>query len=74
MPSLGRLFIIVGLLFLALGLVTVVLSRFNVPLGRLPGDLRWRGKGWSIYFPIASSILLSLVLTLIFWIVNRFHR
>lgn len=74
MPSLGRLFIVLGLLFLVVGFLAVGLSRFNIPIGRLPGDLRWRGKGWSVYFPIATSVLLSIFLTLIFWIINRFRR
>lgn len=74
MSSLGRLLILLGLVLVGLGLLAVVLSRFNIPLGRLPGDFRWRGKGWSVSFPLATSILLSVLLSLILWAISRFHR
>jgi hypothetical protein len=54
--------------------VILVLGRLNVPIGRLPGDMTWRGRGWTVSFPIATSIILSVVLTLILWIINRLQR
>jgi hypothetical protein len=54
--------------------VILGLGRLNLPLGRLPGDLSWRGRGWSVSFPIATSILLSVILSLILWAVNRLRR
>lgn len=74
MSSFGRLLIFLGLVLVGLGILAVVLGRFNIPLGRLPGDFRWRGKGWSVSFPLATSILLSVLLSLIFWAISRFHR
>ncbi len=74
MSELGRLLIFFGLLLVVIGLVVLVLGRFNIPVGRLPGDMTWRGRGWTISFPLATSVLLSVVLTLILWIINRFHR
>ncbi len=74
MTDLGRTLVILGLVLVVGGLAVIALSRFNIPLGRLPGDLSWRGRGWSVSFPLATSILLSVVLSLILWIVNRFHR
>lgn len=71
MSDLGRILIVLGLLLLVAGLVVIGLGRLNIPLGRLPGDLSWRGKGWSVSFPLATSILLSVVLSLIFWAINR---
>lgn len=74
MSELGRLLIFFGLLLVIIGLIVLALGRFNVPLGRLPGDMTWRGRGWTISFPLATSILLSVVLILILWIISRFHR
>lgn len=74
MSEIGRLLIFFGLLLVIVGLVVLALGRFHVPLGRLPGDMTWRGRGWTISFPLATSILLSVLLTLIFWIINRFRR
>jgi hypothetical protein len=73
MSDLGRILILFGLLLIVLGVALIVFGRLNVPLGRLPGDLSWRGKGWTVSFPIATSLLLSVVLSLIFWAINRFH-
>src|SRR5438270_188085 len=48
-----------------------VAGKANLPLGRLPGDISYRGKNVSFYFPLATSILLSIVLSIIFWFVGR---
>lgn len=74
MSDLGRILIFLGLLLLVAGLVVVALGRLNMPIGRLPGDFSWRGRGWSVSFPLASSILLSVILSLILWAINHFRR
>lgn len=74
MSDLGRILIFFGLLLLVAGLVVVALGRFNLPIGRLPGDFSWRGRGWTVSFPLASSIVLSVILSLIFWVINHFRR
>jgi hypothetical protein len=74
MPELGRTLIFLGLLLVVLGILMVGLGRFNLPLGRLPGDLSWRGRGWFVSFPIATSILVSLVLSVLLWIIGRMRR
>jgi Protein of unknown function (DUF2905) len=74
MSDLGRILIFLGLLLVVVGLVVVVMGRFNLPIGRLPGDFSWRGRGWSVSFPLASSILLSVILSLILWAINHFRR
>ena len=74
MSDLGRILIFVGLLLVVAGLVVVALGRLNLPIGRLPGDFSWRGRGWSVSFPLASSIVLSVVLSLILWAINHFRR
>ncbi len=71
MPPLARLlFTISAVLFLA-GMLVMAFSRFNIPLGRLPGDLSWRGRNWSVSVPLATSLLLSVVFSLILWAISR---
>jgi len=60
-----RLLIAVGLLLLAAGLLWPWLSKF--PFGRLPGDLSIQREGFNFYFPLTTSIIVSLVLTLLVW-------
>ena len=74
MQDLGRILIFSGLALLIAGLLVLGLGRLNLPLGRLPGDFNWRGRGWSVSFPLATSILLSVLLSLLFWLVSRFRR
>jgi hypothetical protein len=58
-----------GLVLAALGLGLVLLGRTNIPIGRLPGDIVYRGKNTTFYFPLVTSILLSVVLSLIFYVI-----
>ena len=74
MPDLGRIFIFLGLLLVVVGVIILGLNRLHLPLGRLPGDINWRGKGWSVSFPLATSILISVVLTLLLWAIGRLRR
>ncbi len=74
MSDLGRILIFLGVLLVVAGLVVVLLGRFNLPIGRLPGDFSWRGRGWLVSFPLASSILLSVILSLILWAISYFRR
>ena len=74
MHDLGRTLIFLVLLLAIAGIVILGLNRLHLPLGRLPGDFNWRGRGWSVYFPLATSILVSIVLSLLLWAVGRFRR
>lgn len=69
--NLGRLLILAGLVLLALGLIVVAMNRFHMPLGRLPGDIAWRGKNTTVYIPWVTCLLLSLLGTLILWLLSR---
>jgi len=61
--DLGRTLMLVGALILVVGLAISLSDR--IPLvGRLPGDITFRGDGWTVYAPLATSIVLSIVLTL----------
>jgi len=74
MPDLGRILVFLGLVLLAAGLVVLALTRLHMPLGRLPGDFSWRGRGWSVSIPLATSVLLSVILSLLLWAISRFRR
>jgi Protein of unknown function (DUF2905) len=74
MYDLGRTLIFLGILLILAGVVFVGFNRFNLPIGRLPGDLNWRGRGWSVSFPLATSILISVVLSLLLWVIGRMRR
>ena len=71
--SVGRLLIFAGLLLIFLGAAFVALEKLNVPLGRLPGDVAWRGKNTSFYFPVVTCLLLSVAGSLVLWIAGRFR-
>jgi Protein of unknown function (DUF2905) len=74
MNDLGRLLIGLGLILLVAGGVVLLLGRIGLPLGRLPGDVSWRGRNVSFYFPLGTSILLSVVLSLVFYLLSRFRQ
>jgi Protein of unknown function (DUF2905) len=74
MNDLGRLLIGVGLVLLVAGGLLLLLGRTSIPLGKLPGDISYRGKNLSVYFPLGTSILLSVVLSLVFYLLARFRR
>lgn len=61
--------IIAGLLLLAIGISWPLWRRLR--LGRLPGDFYWRSDNVAFYFPLTTSLLVSLVLGLVFWLVRR---
>jgi hypothetical protein len=71
MPSLGRVLLVAGVLLVAAGLLVLLGERAGLRLGRLPGDLRVERGSFRFYFPLATSVLLSLVLSLLFWLFGR---
>jgi hypothetical protein len=71
MTSIARLFIVTGLIFLVVGGLIYLAGRINLPIGRLPGDIRIERDNFSLFVPLGTSILLSIVLTLILNIVIR---
>jgi hypothetical protein len=76
MNDLGKILIIFGGMIIVIGLVLVLAGRMNLPIGKLPGDITWRSKSGNsvVYFPIVTSILISIVLSLVLWIINSFRR
>ncbi|SPF42098.1 conserved exported hypothetical protein [Candidatus Sulfotelmatobacter kueseliae] len=74
MTDFGKLLIFFGVVLLVAGIALVVLGRTNLPLGRLPGDIVYRGKNTTFYFPLATSLLLSLLLSILLYVVGRWRR
>jgi Protein of unknown function (DUF2905) len=70
MGDIGKLLIVFGLVIAAVGVLLILAGR--VPwIGRLPGDIHVQRGNWTFYFPLATSLLVSAVLTLIFWFFGR---
>jgi hypothetical protein len=74
MTELGKVILGVGILLVVLGTVLMIAGRLGLPLGRLPGDIAYKGKSVSVYFPIGTSILLSVVLSVILYLISHFRR
>ena len=74
MTDLGKLLMLLGGVLVVLGLVFVLLGRTGLPLGRLPGDIIYRGKNTTFYFPLGTSILLSVVLTIVLYVIGRLRH
>jgi hypothetical protein len=74
MTELGKLLAVFGAILMVLGLLFVALGRTHLPLGRLPGDIIYRGKHGTFYFPLMTCLLLSVVLSAIFYLINRWSR
>ena len=74
MVELGKTLLGLGVLLVIVGGGLLLAARFGVPLGRLPGDISYRGKNVSVFFPLGTSILLSVVLSAIFYLISRFRR
>lgn len=74
MGDLGRWLIGLGLLIAAVGVAVLLIGKTGLPIGRLPGDITWRGKNTTVYFPLVTCILVSVVLSLVFWILSRIGR
>ena len=69
----GKAILVLGLIAVLIG-GGIMLAALRVPLGRLPGDVAYRGKHVSIFLPLGTSILISIVLSLVFYLLSRFHR
>ena len=74
MNDLGRLLIGLGLVLLVAGGLLLLVGRMGIPLGRLPGDISYRGRNLNVYFPLGTSILVSILLSLVFYLLSRFRR
>jgi hypothetical protein len=76
MSDLGKALIGMGVFVVLLGVLLVAAGKLNLPLGRLPGDFAWRSKSGntSFYFPLATCLLVSILLTVLFWIIGAIRK
>jgi len=74
MESIARYLMIGGLVLFLIGGGLYLATKFGIPLGRLPGDIRIEGENGSFYFPVTTSILVSVVLTIVLNLVVRFLK
>jgi ribose/xylose/arabinose/galactoside ABC-type transport system permease subunit len=65
---------LIGTLLIVAGIAVLLVGKVRIPFGRLPGDIAWRGKNFAFYFPVASSIVISVILSLLFYLLARFRR
>jgi hypothetical protein len=70
----GRFLISAGLVLVAVGLLVMGLERMGLGVGRLPGDFVWRGKNTTVYAPLGTCVLLSVLLSLVLYVVSRMRR
>ncbi|MGE5197119.1 MAG: DUF2905 domain-containing protein [Deltaproteobacteria bacterium] len=70
MQEIGKALIIFGIILIGLGLLFTLFNKIPF-FGKLPGDIYIQKKNFSFYFPLATSILISVILSLIFWLFNR---
>jgi hypothetical protein len=74
MADLGKFLIVIGLALVAVGLLATLVGRLHWPLGHLPGDILYRRKNFTFYFPLATSILVSVALTLLLYLLGKLRR
>jgi Protein of unknown function (DUF2905) len=70
----GRLLIVLGAVLAGVGALLALSGKLPFRLGRLPGDIVYQGRNGSFYFPVVTCIVLSVVLSLLLWVVNHFRR
>ncbi len=74
MENFARLLVLGGILLILIGGGVYLAAKFGIPLGRLPGDIRIEGKNGSFYFPVVTSILVSVVLTILLNLILRWMK
>jgi hypothetical protein len=66
--------VLLGVLLIAARIAVLLIGKVRIPFGRLPGDFAYRGKNFSFYFPVSTSLLLSILLSVLFYLIARFRR
>jgi len=74
MENIGRYLMIGGIILFAIGGLFFLASKFDIPFGRLPGDIRIERENFSFYFPLASTVIISILLTVILNVVVRLFK
>ncbi|MBK8781251.1 MAG: DUF2905 domain-containing protein [Anaerolineales bacterium] len=74
METISRYLMLGGIIIFLIGGGIYLTAKFGIPLGRLPGDIRIEGENGSFYFPLTSSILVSVILTIVLNLISRFLK
>jgi uncharacterized membrane protein len=74
MTEVGKSLIFIGIMIIIIGVVFLFNDKLPFNLGKLPGDISYKKENFSFYFPITTSILISIVLSLLFYLFGRFFR
>jgi Protein of unknown function (DUF2905) len=72
--DLGKLLVFLGGTVVVVEVVLILFGRTNLPLGRLPGDIVYRGKNTIFYFPLATSIVISIVLSVLMYVIGNLRK
>ena len=70
MQEIGKILILFGIILIGVGLLLIFFNKIPL-IGKLPGDILVQKKNFTLYFPLATSIILSIILSLILWVFNR---
>lgn len=73
MTDLGRIIVILGVSLVVIGGLVMLLGRIGLPIGRLPGDIVYKGKNTTFYFPLATCLVLSIVVSVVMYLIGRFR-
>jgi hypothetical protein len=68
----GKLILFIGIVISIIGIIAILLGRIGI--FKLPGDIELGGKTWKVYFPIVSCIVISILLTVIIWLIQYFRK
>lgn len=74
MDMLPKILIYAGVLLIVVGLLWILGNKIGIQFGKLPGDISIKKDDFSFYFPITTAIILSIIVSLILWIISRFIR
>jgi hypothetical protein len=74
MRDLGKLLVFLGGTVVVVEVIVILFGRTNLPLGRLPGDIVYRGKNTIFYFPLATSIVISIVLSVLMYVIGNLRK
>ena len=74
MTDMGRMLVVLGVALVVIGAIVMLLGRAGLALGRLPGDFVYKGKHGTFYFPLASCIAISVVLSIVLFLIGRMKR
>jgi Protein of unknown function (DUF2905) len=72
--DLGKFLVLLGGTIVFVGLALILLGRTDLPIGRLPGDIVYRGKNTTFYFPLATSIVVSVILSVLMYVIGRMRK